>query len=573
MSETDAASYTPRFADSAAFRAILCENASFFENHSPVLLEKWTHLYLTAFGRKAFFAPERVRKIFQEMLARLVECLKRSDADAYAGVLRQKGEVFAEAGVPFEEVILCLQLFDEACISLALENRKVIRHKLEDILVALEEFGHASTAILAASYFKASKKHWQKACRGYQEETERLRGEFQSLHDEFFISAKNDLRSMELMIHGINQRLRKSVILSRRVQIFSDLLDREAGLKSVLKIADKFFRQILPPDSGVLFGIFDENQKKFALYQSAGQAEDNGESGVGVMEEVYFSQLPLEFQESLFKADRPVVHFEDPRRLVFLNGYSPFGHAADFLFLPLQKYRDAIGFVLLAAPEKGVFVKPAFKYYLRLAKTLAQAAFGVIYFNRAKKHSDFISVMDQLHERVLQRNPIESTLDFCLGSLIELLGVERASLMLLDKKTRSLSMYAAKGYKVFPFSGLILKWGEGIAGWSVKESKIVCIPRMREERLAAGRSAALEPASRELGVRSLLCIPLVHEDETIGALNLSTLTYHKHFEQSEIDMTNQFAHKIAAALATLASVKDFETYIRPYLRHGEEIYP
>ena len=290
------------------------------------------------------------------------------------------------------------------------------------------------------------------------------------------------------------------------------------------------------------------------------------------MEELYFSQLPLEFQESLFNSAKPAVTFFDSKRLAFLSGYPGFHRGAEFVFLPLRKYRDALGFLLLASPEKEVFAKPTLKYYLRLAKTLAQSLFGVIYFTRSKKHGEFTSVMDELQERVLQRNPIESTLDYCLGALIDLLGVERVSLMLVDKKAKSLSVYAAKGYKVFPFSGLILKWGEGVAGWSVKESKIVSIPRMREDG-KNGRSAAANPAPPELQVRSLLCVPLVHEDEAIGVLNLSTLTYQKHFEQSEIDMTSQFAHKIAMALATLASVKDFETYLRPHLRHGEEIYP
>ena len=550
---------------SAAHQNVLAEPVLFLESHCDELVRKWTELYLSTFGRKSFFSPERVRSLFEEMADTFILSLKRRDFAPYFAMLRERGKLFSSLGVPFEEVVLCLQLFENAYVSLILDNKKIVKHGVEEILVAFEELHRASAALFALSYFTTVKNDWQNACRGYQEENERLRHEIETLHDDVLASTKNELASMQLLIGSMNRRLRRSVVRSRRVQMFSELLEKESNLKNLLRIADKFLRQMLPPGSHAIYGLFDENQRKLSLHASA--SAEPGDAPLAVFDEIYFSQMPLDYQEALFNDGKTHVAPPDAKSLPsFLASTPRVADAKDFLFLPLKKYHDSLGFLFLSSPEKDVFAKPAIKYYLRLARVFSQALFGLVYFNRHKKHGEFISILDRLDEHVLQRNPLETTLDYCLGAMIELLDVERASLMMLEKKQRTLSIYAAKGYKVYPFSGLTLKWGEGIAGWSIKESKIISIPRLRGDR-----GAAFVPSKNgsqdapQLGVQSLLCVPLISRGEPIGVINLSTLSYHKNFEQSEIDMIHQFAQRISTALTSLATIKDFEAVMKPYL--------
>jgi hypothetical protein len=304
------------------------------------------------------------------------------------------------------------------------------------------------------------------------------------------------------------------------------------------------------------------------LYTRAGMEPEEG-SAPPAVEEIFFSQLAPECQEALYSDARPHAVYPDRKRLPrFLESVEGFGGFEEVLFLPLRKYQEALGFWVLGSPEKEVFSKASFKYYHRLARVLANALFAQLYYARARRHSAFIAAMDELDERLQQRNGLESTVDFCLGSMIELLGVERASLMLLDPEKKALHLYAAKGHKVYPFSGLALKMGEGVAGWSVKESRIIAIPRMKNDR-GRGFLAHLprlpgQPAFDQ--VRSLLCVPLAHLNDPIGVVNLSTLTYHKNFEPSEIEMIHQFARRISTALTSLATVRDAEGFIGPPAR-------
>jgi len=553
---------------SRSYENILPGHLHYLESHSQQLLRKWVSLYLSTFGRKSFFSPERVEKIFSEMIDLFLSCLRSSKFDTYFEALKQKGGFFSELGVPFEEVVLCLKLFEEAYLSLILQNRNAERHKVKEVVMAFEELNNLSTAILAVSYFKRAKKSWESVSKGHLEENDRLKRELRTLHEDLLTSTKNELTSMGLVISGISQKLRKSVVRSRRIQVFAESLDQEPNFKNFLKIADKFFKQILPEGSQIVFGLFDENQKKVTLYSN--NAEQGFESSSPPrVDEIFFSQLPLEYQETLFSESKANIVFEDPKRLPrFLSSIGALKAMNDFLFLPLKKYHDSIGFVFFASSIKDVFSgKNALKYYQRLGRVFANALFGQIYFDRYKRHSEFISILDQLEERVLQRNPLESTIDFCLGSMIELMDVERASLMLMDKSKKRLSIYAAKGYKVYPFSGLVLKLGEGIAGWSAKESKIISIPRMKNgsEKTFLDKSVRSSNQTPHMQVRSLLCVPLVYENETIGVINLSTLSYHKNFEQSEIDMINQFAHRVSLAFKSLSTVKEIEGYIKPHL--------
>ena len=555
---------------SKSYQNILAGPAELLQTNVRRLVQKWTELYLLTFGRKAFFSHERVEKVLDDMAGIFISSIKNSNFNYYFDTLSEKGKFFSKLGVPFEEIILCLQLFEEAYLSILLEDKTSVPRNVKEILLAFEEFNNISTAVFAVSYFRTVKKSWKDSCEGYQEENERLRKELQNVQDELFTSTRSGLNSMELMLSGINRKLRKSVVQSRRLQKFAEVLDKEPNLKNLLKMADKFMKQILPPDSEVLFGLFDENQRKLSLY-AAMDAQAYPNECPQIVDEIFFSELPLEYQETLFNEFKNHVAVQERKVLPhFLANIERFNSGKNFLFLPLKKYRDALGFLFISAPEENLFTKTSVKYYQRMARTLSNAIFSTMYFNRHKKHSEFISMLHQIEDRVLQRHSLETTLDYCLGALIDLLDVERASLMLMDKKNRSLSLYAAKGYRVYPFSGLTLKWGEGIAGWSIKEGRVISIPRMRNHsdngflhKVPLGGVSSVQ-----LNVRSLLCVPLADMNEPLGVINLSTISYYKNFEQSEIDMINQFAQRISQALKSLATMKDLELYMQRVPRRG-----
>ncbi len=139
--------------------------------------------------------------------------------------------------------------------------------------------------------------------------------------------------------------------------------------------------------------------------------------------------------------------------------------------------------------------------------------------------------------------PLESNLDFCLGEIIDLLGVERSSLMYFNKQKNEMRVCAAKGYKVYPIAGLAIRWGRGAAGLALKEDKAIAISEIKE-------SARLTPSNGffEASLKSLLCVPVIGSKEPLGVINISTISFHKRFDEADVDTACRIAQRVAVLM-------------------------
>ncbi len=530
------------------FEERLGEHAAFLATLCPRLVERWTELYLSVFGRSAFFSTQRVQKIFKELAELLVQCLKEKRLDIYFENLKEKGALFYRLGVPFEEVIISLHLFEETCLEQFL-NAYPRRSLLPEFLCAMEELHHEGLTYLAASYFETTKKEMQKVTNSLLEENEALQNDLAQTKDSFFIHTRKELASMQLMISGVNHKLRNRVYQLSRIQKMSDTLENELQVPKLLKTASTQFLAICPPNSDVYFGFFDEERRKVNLYnQPLRQSPE-----CDIVKTFYFSELPAAFQEALYDESKRVAHFKGTQdvpkvltELVALRNHK------EFLVVPIRRYREAIGFIFLSTQVDNFFSKNNYKFCQRLGQVVSKAVIAAALFTKSKKQEEFALLLTELNHGPRERKPFETTLDFCLGSLIDLLGAERSSLMRFDDEKKELKVFAAKGYRVYPITGMPIKWGEGIAGLALKESKVISITKMREpDRTNLFARLLGREENRELCVKSLLCMPLFQLEKPIGVINISTINFHKDFERSDIDMAHEVANRIAGILQDL----------------------
>lgn len=111
----------------------------------------------------------------------------------------------------------------------------------------------------------------------------------------------------------------------------------------------------------------------------------------------------------------------------------------------------------------------------------------------------------------------ENSLRLFLSKVIEIIGAENASIMLIDQQSEELRLLAASGSKDVNPSQPRFPVGRGVAGWVAKESKPVVISDVQSN----DRFADLQHNGKER-IRALLCLPLVFENQTIGVLNVSS---------------------------------------------------
>ena len=145
---------------------------------------------------------------------------------------------------------------------------------------------------------------------------------------------------------------------------------------------------------------------------------------------------------------------------------------------------------------------------------------------------------------------INKTLQMIIHIISRLLQAKTVSIMLLDRKTNELVVKAAKN--TAPIIGSRLKMGEGIAGKIALKGKPVIISNIYKSQ------QYLPLINRTYQASSFLSVPLKHNNETIGIINITEKKNHLPFNQQDKKLIIEMANHIALALShahTFSSVE------------------
>jgi PAS domain S-box-containing protein len=115
------------------------------------LVETWVELYRQTFGAGRFLPEEEARRLFQGEIDNLLSLLD-GDSDSYLGRVLMSGEQLADRGVPFDEMILSLQLFEQSCMRW-LKESGVGDETYHLQREAIDALSHNRLALLAHTYF------------------------------------------------------------------------------------------------------------------------------------------------------------------------------------------------------------------------------------------------------------------------------------------------------------------------------------------------------------------------------------------------------------------------------------
>lgn len=124
----------------------------------------------------------------------------------------------------------------------------------------------------------------------------------------------------------------------------------------------------------------------------------------------------------------------------------------------------------------------------------------------------FRMVTDTINHLMTQENPLKAL----LSKVIELVEANNGSIMLLDEVSRELRVAAASGTKDASPTYPAFPVGRGVAGWVALENK----PALLADVEHSDRFYRSEQGGSQ--IRSLLCLPLQFENQTIGVLNVSS---------------------------------------------------
>lgn len=139
---------------------------------------------------------------------------------------------------------------------------------------------------------------------------------------------------------------------------------------------------------------------------------------------------------------------------------------------------------------------------------------------------------------------IDELLDTLLERTRELLEADTAAVLLIDRSTHEMVATAAKGIEEEVRGGVRIPIGQGFAGRVAAEGKPVILENVDHTNVR-------NPILLEIGIRSLLGVPLVADGDTIGVVHVGTLGS-RSFTEQDAELLQLVADR--AALAINASV-------------------
>jgi len=161
---------------------------------------------------------------------------------------------------------------------------------------------------------------------------------------------------------------------------------------------------------------------------------------------------------------------------------------------------------------------------------------------------DRLRQLEVVTDRALAYLDVEDLLVELLDRARELLDVDTAAVLLVDPSGTRLVATAARGLEEEVRQGTRIPLGRGFAGRVAGERRPIQIENVDS-------SNVLNPILLEVGVRSLLGVPLVVEGEAVGVLHVGTLK-NRVFDSDEVDLLQLVGDRIALAVGAHISAAE-----------------
>ncbi|HLM16671.1 MAG TPA: GAF domain-containing SpoIIE family protein phosphatase [Acidimicrobiia bacterium] len=143
-------------------------------------------------------------------------------------------------------------------------------------------------------------------------------------------------------------------------------------------------------------------------------------------------------------------------------------------------------------------------------------------------------------EASLAHLEIDELLDTLLERVREILEVDTAAILLTDRSSREMVATAAKGIEEEVRGGVRIPIGQGFAGRVAAERRAVILEKVDHTNVR-------NPILLDIGIHSLLGVPLIVDGHTIGVLHVGTLET-RSFSDRDAELLQLVADRAALAI-------------------------
>ncbi|PKL43029.1 MAG: hypothetical protein CVV41_11530 [Candidatus Riflebacteria bacterium HGW-Riflebacteria-1] len=165
-------------------------------------------------------------------------------------------------------------------------------------------------------------------------------------------------------------------------------------------------------------------------------------------------------------------------------------------------------------------------------------------FNDSKRKLDYLSTLYKVGSSVSKTLNISKLFDTILQQVQEVMDVENCSLMAYDPLNELLSLDAAIGLPSNMVGQIQVKVGEGIAGWVAQNRKPVLLKDVSKDIRFANHHGRMDYKTR-----SVLSVPIMHNNELLGVLNVNNKRSGDAFFEDDQNLLLGISGQISQAIA------------------------
>ena len=165
----------------------------------------------------------------------------------------------------------------------------------------------------------------------------------------------------------------------------------------------------------------------------------------------------------------------------------------------------------------------------------------------AKRTRELVTISD-VSQALSSTLDLEELLGTCLELVSQEMGVEKASIMLLEPGTEELVVKASLGPSRVNILGERVRMGEGIAGWVARERKPLLIENVNDPPQLHRSRIAGEVRERHYNSVSLICAPLTAKGQVVGVINVNDKTNGEPFNDDDVSLLSTIAGQVAVTI-------------------------
>ena len=199
---------------------------------------------------------------------------------------------------------------------------------------------------------------------------------------------------------------------------------------------------------------------------------------------------------------------------------------------------EQLNFIAQLASQAAIAIDSAL---LDQQKARATVALG--------KKMENLSVLYDVSKALNFTNDLKQTLLMILDKARSAVSAQKASMMLLNDETRELEVRVVRGIdplverkiNMGEIECTKIKIGEGIAGRVVETKEAICVDNVHESKDFK--------KSDKSNVESILCVPMINQDECIGVLNITNKTSGEKFTKEDTELLTTLAGQAAVTIS------------------------